>query len=69
MTRGPFSCYFLGLLSNCSRELSVPLELQVTQASFRVVVEPPLELQWGRSSLVALCRLPLSTSIVWEATF
>ena len=47
----------------------MPLELQVTQASFRVVVEPPLELQWGRSSLVALCRLPLSTSIVWEATF
>ena len=36
----------------------MPLELQqVTQGSFRVVVEPPLELQWGRSSLVVLCSL------------
>ena len=36
----------------------MPLELQqVTQGSFRVVVEPPLEGQWGRSSLVVLCRL------------
>lgn len=34
------------------------LELQkVTQGSFRVVVEPPLELHWGRSSPVVLCRL------------
>lgn len=42
------------------REPRVPLELQqVTQSSFRVVVVPPLELQWGRSSLVALCRLVL----------
>ena len=58
MASVPFSCYCLGLLSNCSRELSVPLELQqVTQGSFRVVMEPPLEGQWGRSSLVALCRL------------
>ena len=58
MASVPFSCYCLGLLSNCSRELSVPLELQqVTQGSFRVVVEPPLELQWGRSSLVVLCSL------------
>ena len=58
MARGPISCYFLGLLSNCSRELGVPLELQqVTQGSFRVVVAPPLKLRWGRSSLVALCRL------------
>jgi len=57
MARGPISCYCLGLLSNCSRELSVPLELQqVTQGYFKVVVEPPLELQWGRSSLVVLCR-------------
>ena len=36
----------------------MPLELQqVTQGSFRVVVEPSLELRWGRSSLVVLCRL------------
>ena len=57
MASGPFSYYCLGLLSNCSRELSMPLELQqVTQGSFRVVVEPSLELQWGRSSLVVLCR-------------
>ena len=36
----------------------MPLELQqVTQGSFRVVVAPPLKLRWGRSSLVALCRL------------
>ena len=31
------------------REPGVPLELQqVTQSSFRVMVEPPLTLQWGR---------------------
>ena len=31
------------------QEPAVPLELQqVTQSFFRVVVEPPLELQWGR---------------------
>jgi len=31
------------------QEPRVPLELQqVTQSSFRVMVEPPLELQWGR---------------------
>ena len=31
------------------REPGVPLELQrVTQSSFRVMVEPPLKLQWGR---------------------
>ena len=58
MTRGPFSCYCLGLLSNCNRELGVLLELQqVTQVSFRVVVKPLLELQWSQSSQVALCRL------------
>ena len=34
------------------------LEMQrVTQGSFKVVVETPLELQWGRSSLVAMCKL------------
>ena len=58
MARGPISCYCLGLLSNCSRELGVLLELQqVTQVSFRVVVKIPLELQWSQSSQVALCRL------------
>ena len=58
MARGPISCYCLGLLSNCIRELGVLLELQqVTQVSFRVVVKPPLELQWSQSSQVALCRL------------
>ena len=36
----------------------MPLELQqVTQGSFRVVMEPLLEGQWGRSSLVVRCRL------------
>ena len=58
MASVPFSCYCLGLLSNCSRELGILLELQqVTQVSFRVVVKIPLELQWSQSSQVALCRL------------
>ena len=36
----------------------MPLELpQVTQASLRVVVDPPVELQLDRSSLVAMFRL------------
>ena len=30
---------------------------QVTQAFFRVVLEPPLELQWGRCPLLEKCRL------------
>ena len=52
------SCYSIGLLSNYSRELGVPVELQqVTRVSFRVVVEPSVKLQWGRSSLVVMCRL------------
>ena len=49
----------------------MPLELpQVTRASLRVVVDPPVELQWARSSssdvqagpyLVAMCRRILSS--------
>jgi len=49
----------------------VPLELpQVTRASLRIVVDPPVELQWARSSssdvqagpyLVAMCRRILSS--------
>ena len=36
----------------------VTFEIQhVTQGSFKVVLETPLELQWGRSSLVAMCKL------------
>ena len=36
----------------------MPLELQpVSWGSFRVVVEPPLEPQWGRSSLVVMCSV------------
>ena len=36
----------------------MPLELpQVTWASLRVVVDPPVELQWARSSLATMCRL------------
>ena len=58
LASGSFSCYSLGLLSNCSRELRVPLELQqVPWDSFRVVMKPPLELQWVRSSLVEICSL------------
>ena len=58
LSSGPFSGYSLRLLSNCGRELRVPLELQhVTRGSFRVVVEHALELQWGRFSLVAMCRV------------
>ena len=49
-------------------ELRVPLELQqVTQVVFVVVMEPPLELQLGRSSIVVICRLPLSSYNVQEA--
>ena len=56
--QGLLSCYRIGLLSNCSGELEVPLELQqIIRGFFRVVVEPPLELQWGRCSLVVKCRL------------
>lgn len=58
LASGPFSCYSLGFLSNCSGELEVPLELQhVTRGSFRVTVESPLKLQWSRSFLVAMCIL------------
>ena len=49
----------------------MPLELpQVTRASLRIVVDPPVELQWARSSssdvqagpyLVAMCRRILSS--------
>ena len=49
----------------------MPLELpQVTWASLRLVVDPPVELQWARSSssdvqagpyLVAMCRRILSS--------
>ena len=36
----------------------MPLELpQVSRASLRVVVDPPVELQWARSSLATMCRL------------
>lgn len=58
LASGSFSCYGLELLSNCGRELRVPLELQqVAWDSFRVVMEPPLELKWVRSSLVEICNL------------
>ena len=40
----------------------MPLELpQVTWASLRLGVDPPVELQWARSSLVAMCRRLLSS--------
>ena len=56
--QGLLSYYSIGLLSNCSGELGVPLELQqVIQGFFRVAVVPPLILQWGRSSLEGKCRL------------
>ena len=48
---GPFSCASLGILWNYSGELGMP------RGSFRVVVETPLELQWGRSSIVVKCKL------------
>ena len=49
-------------------ELRVPLELQrVTQVVLVVVMQPPLELQLGRSSTVVICRLPLSSCHVQEA--
>ena len=36
----------------------MPLDLQqVIQGSIRVAVEPPLEMQWGIYSLVAMCML------------
>ena len=36
----------------------VTLEMQhVTRGYFKVVLETPLELQWGRSSLVAVYKL------------
>jgi len=68
LASGAFSSSSLGLLSDGSGELRVPLELQhVTQGFFRVVMEPPLKLQLGRSSVVAICRLPLSSYNVQEA--
>ena len=36
----------------------MPLELQyMTRGSFKVVVQTPIELEWGRFSLVVVCRL------------
>ena len=56
--QGLLSCFSIGLFLNYSGELRVPLELQqVIQGFFRVAVEPPLILQWGRSSLEEKCRL------------
>ena len=56
--QGLLSCYSIGLLSNYSGEVGVPLELQqIVWGFFRVVLEPALELQWSRCSLVAKCRL------------
>lgn len=47
----------------------VTLEMQhVTRGYFKVVLETPLELQWGRSSLVAVYKLVPSKCNVWEAT-
>ena len=65
------SGFFLMTLSwvgSPDSELRVPLELQqVTQVVFIVVMQPPLELQLGRSSIVVIFRLPLSSCNVQEA--
>ena len=40
------------------QELGMPLELKhMIWGSFKAVVETPLDLQFGRSSLVAMCKL------------
>ena len=58
LVQWPLFLCSLGTLWNFKGELGVPLELQdMAQGSFKVVVETLIELEWGRSSLVAMCKL------------